>query len=73
MSDFTFYFNLGWQHIISWDAMDHILFIIGIAAIYLIQNWKQVLVLVTAFTIGHSITLALSVYDVIRFNEQWLG
>ena len=36
------------------------------------QNWKQVLVLVTAFTIGHSLTLALSVYDVIRFNEKWV-
>jgi hypothetical protein len=72
MSDFAFYFETGWHHIISWNAMDHILFIIALAAIYLAQNWKQVLVLVTAFTIGHSLTLALSVYDVIRFNEKWV-
>lgn len=68
MSDFTFYFGLGWQHIISWDAADHILFILALSAIYLINNWKQVLLLVTAFTIGHSLTLALSVYDIISVN-----
>lgn len=72
MSDFAFYFQTGWHHIISWNALDHILFIIALAAIYLAANWKQVLVLVTAFTIGHSLTLALSVYDVIRFDEKWV-
>ncbi|MBC7423643.1 MAG: HupE/UreJ family protein [Ferruginibacter sp.] len=72
MDDFGLYFKTGWQHIISWDALDHILFIVALAAIYLATNWKQVLVLVTAFTIGHSLTLALSVYDVIRLNGKWV-
>ena len=72
MDDFTFYFNLGWQHIINRDALDHLMFILALTAVYLIGNWKQVLVLVTAFTIGHSLTLALSTYDVIRFNEKWV-
>ena len=72
MDDIAFYFDTGWHHIISWTALDHILFIIALAAIYLLADWKQVLVLVTAFTIGHSLTLALSVNDVIRFNEKWV-
>ena len=72
MTDFAFYFATGWHHIISWNAADHILFIIALTAIYGLSNWKQVLVLVTAFTIGHSLTLALSVYDIIRFNEKWV-
>ena len=72
MTDFAFYFATGWHHIISWNALDHILFIIALPAVYLLLNWKQVLVLVTAFTIGHSLTLALSVYDIIRFNEKWV-
>jgi len=72
MNDFTLYFETGWHHIISWDALDHILFITALSAIYLLSNWKQVLVLVTAFTIGHSLTLALSLYDVIRFNGKWI-
>ena len=72
MSDFELYFNTGWHHIISWNALDHILFITALASIYLVNNWKQVLVLVTAFTIGHSLTLALSVYAVMRFDEKWV-
>lgn len=72
MQDFGFYFKIGWHHIISSDALDHQLFIAALAAIYLLKDWKQVLILVTAFTIGHSLTLALSVFDVIRFNSKWV-
>lgn len=72
MGDFSFYFTLGWEHIISWDALDHLLFIAALSAIYLIKDWKQVLILVTAFTIGHSLTLALSVLDIFRFPDKWV-
>ncbi len=72
MGDLGFYFEMGWHHIIAWDALDHLLFVLALSAIYLIGNWKQVLVLVTAFTIGHSLTLALSVYDIIRVNDKWV-
>ena len=72
MGDFGFYFGLGWEHIISADALDHQLFIAAIAAIYLLSDWKQVLILVTAFTIGHSLTLALSVMDIARFPTNWV-
>lgn len=72
MSDFSFYFGLGWEHIMSWDAMDHLLFIAALAVIYIIHDWKQVLILVTAFTLGHSLTLALSVLDIIRFSQTWV-
>lgn len=72
MNDLAFYFAEGWHHIISTDALDHQLFILALSAIYLLKDWKQVLVLVTAFTIGHSLTLALSVYDVFRINSNWV-
>ena len=72
MGDFWLYFTLGWEHIISRDALDHQLFIAALGAIYLIQDWKRVLVLVTAFTIGHSLTLALSVLDIVRFPSRWV-
>lgn len=65
MDEFGLYFQMGWQHIIAWDGYDHILFIMALSAIYLLQDWRKVLVLVTAFTIGHSITLALSVINVV--------
>lgn len=72
MQDFNFYLGLGWEHIISWDALDHLLFIAVLTAIYLFKDWKQLLILVTAFTIGHSLTLALSVLDIIRANSGWV-
>src|SRR5688572_17053269 len=70
MQDFIFYFGIGWDHIISREALDHILFIIALCAIYQLHDWKKVLILVTAFTIGHSLTLVLSVLDIIRFPDR---
>jgi len=72
MQDFIFYFKIGWTHILSWDATDHIYFIAALAIIYSFKDWKKVLVLVTAFTIGHAITLYLSALDVFRFSVQWV-
>ena len=72
MQDLGFYFKLGWDHIIAWDALDHLLFVLALSAIYLIGNWRQVLVLVTAFTIGHSLTLALSVYNIVSIADKWV-
>jgi len=72
LQDFVLYFKLGWHHIISVDALDHQLFILALVAIYTYKNLKQVLILVTAFTLGHSLTLLLSVLDMIRFNSKWV-
>ena len=72
MRDFIFYFKVGWAHILSSDATDHIYFITSLAIIYTFWDWKKVLVLVTAFTIGHAITLYLSALDLFRFNIEWV-
>ena len=72
LTDFLFYFKLGWSHIVSIDALDHQLFILALVAVYTSKNIKQVLILVTAFTIGHSLTLLLSVLDIIRFASAWI-
>lgn len=72
MDDFAFYFNLGWKHIIGADALDHQLFILALSAIYLVHDWKKILILVTAFTIGHSLTLVLSTYNVIKVDSDWV-
>ena len=70
MNDFWFYFKIGWEHIINKEALDHIFFIMALAAIYMLKDWRQVLVLVTAFTVGHSITLALSTLRLIEVNSN---
>jgi len=70
MSEFSVYFGLGLTHILDIKGLDHILFILALCAIYEVADWKRVLVLVTAFTIGHSVTLALATFEVINVNRQ---
>lgn len=72
MQDLLFYLKLGWEHIISLDALDHQLFVLALIAVYSFKDWKKILILITAFTIGHSITLALSILDVFRVSSHWV-
>lgn len=72
MKDFVFYLKLGWEHIISLDALDHQLFVLVLIAAYTAKDWKRILILVTAFTIGHSVTLALSILNVVRLPSDWV-
>jgi hypothetical protein len=67
---FLLYFELGWQHILDLGGYDHILFVSVLCGIYLLADWQKVVILVTAFTLGHSIALALSVLDIIRVNSD---
>ncbi len=69
-SIFTTFLTLGFEHISDIKAYDHILFLVALCAIYRLAEWKKVLLLVTAFTIGHSITLALAALDVISFSTK---
>jgi hypothetical protein len=67
MNQFELYFSLGKDHILDYvNGYDHILFVIALCALFQLRDWKQVLILVTAFTVGHSITLALATLNVIR-------
>ncbi|WP_339608090.1 HupE/UreJ family protein [uncultured Roseivirga sp.] len=70
MDQFKLYFQLGHEHILDIYGFDHILFVIALCAIYMAQDWKKVLILVTAFTIGHSITLALSTFELVNFRTD---
>jgi hypothetical protein len=72
MENFGFYFSWGWTHIISWDALDHLLFLLALTAMYTFQDRKKLLILITAFTIGHSLTLALSIAQIIQVNARWI-
>lgn len=72
MQDFSLFFPLGWEHIISWDALDHILFITALTVIFNVHQWRQLLILVSAFTMGHFITLWLTVAGHVTFPAQWV-
>lgn len=60
MSEFNTFLQLGLNHILDFEAYDHLLFIITLCAVYKLEEWRKILILVTAFTIGHSLTLVLS-------------
>jgi len=70
MSEFLTYLQLGFEHISDITAYDHILFIVALCAIYRLAQWRFVVVLVTAFTIGHSLTLALAAMQIIPINSK---
>jgi hypothetical protein len=70
MSTFNLYLQLGFQHIADVRGYDHILFLIALSAIYEFRQWKNVLILVTAFTIGHSVTLALATLQILIFSTD---
>lgn len=70
MSEFSIYFRLGLDHILDLNGYDHILFVVVLCALYQSTDWKKVLILITAFTVGHSITLALSTLRIVNFNAD---
>ena len=70
MTQFQSYFTLGYQHILDWQGYDHMIFLLALLAPINIQNWKKLLLLVSAFTIGHSISLALSTLNVVAANSD---
>lgn len=72
MSDFTIYLKLGFQHITDINGLDHILFILALCAIYKISEWRKIILLVTAFTIGHTVTLALATLNIIKLNSKFI-
>jgi hypothetical protein len=71
MGEFALYFGLGREHILDYaNGYDHILFVVALCALYVWRDWKKILILVTAFTIGHSITLALATLQLITIKVE---
>lgn len=70
MNSLSFYIKLGFEHISDFAGYDHMLFLVALCAIYRIQQWKSILILVTAFTIGHSVTLVLSSLDILIIQSN---
>ncbi len=70
MDDFIFYIQIGLNHVLDLKAYDHILFLIVLAVIFVFKDWKKILWMVTFFTIGHTLTLALSAYGVLQVKSD---
>lgn len=72
MNEFFIYLQLGYKHITDFYGYDHILFVVALCAIYRITDWQKILYLVTAFTIGHSVTLALAALKIIDYSTNFI-
>lgn len=70
MSPFETYIRLGFEHIADLDGADHMLFLLALIAVYSLRDWKKLLILVTAFTIGHSVTLALAALKIVAARSE---
>ncbi len=70
MNEFSLYLRMGYHHIASLGAWDHILFVAALTAAYGVHEWKRIAVLVTAFTLGHSTTLALATFNVVSASPR---
>ncbi|QSW87285.1 MULTISPECIES: HupE/UreJ family protein [Flavobacterium] len=68
MSQFWIYFQIGLKHVLDINAYDHVLFLIALTVPYTFKDWKRILLLVSVFTIGHTLALILSVFGIIAIK-----
>ena len=68
MSEFWIYFQIGLKHVLDIHAYDHVLFLIALAVPFSFADWKRVVLLVTLFTIGHTMALMLSVFEILTIK-----
>lgn len=68
MDDFWFNVKYGLNHVLDINGYDHVLFLMVLAVPYLFKDWKRVLLLVSLFTLGHTLSLVLAAYDVVKVN-----
>ncbi|GAB1397841.1 HupE/UreJ family protein [Saprospiraceae bacterium] len=70
MTDFQLWFTTGLEHILDPGGLDHVAFIIALTIMFPLRDWKQLLLQITAFTLGHSLTLALSVLQIVNIKQS---
>jgi hypothetical protein len=70
MSVFQTYLQLGFFHIFNLQAYDHLVFLLALCAPYVAADWRRVVALVTSFTVGHSVTLALATLGFVRYSPK---
>ena len=71
MNDWQIWFSTGMEHILDFNGYDHMMFVSLLVFTYPVKEWKKLFMLITAFTLGHSLTLALSVTDVVKLPQQY--
>ena len=72
MSDFWIYFETGLNHVLNIKSYDHVLFLMALSVPHSFKDWKKILLLLTVFTVGHTLALVLSVFEIVMIKAQWV-
>ena len=75
LQSFLKFLELGLYHVLNFDGYDHILFVIIVSVPFIFKDWKRLLILISVFTLGHTLSLILGVYDIVNLNvnvTEWL-
>ena len=72
MENFWFYFKLGFYHVLDPGGLDHFYFLIALTLPFMFNQWRRLLVWITIFTIGHTISLLTSHFKLILFDGKWV-
>lgn len=72
MEDLLFFIQHGFKHVLDLNGLDHVYFFIAIGVLFTIKDWKKALSFITLFTIGHTISFALAVYKIVKFNGEFI-
>jgi hypothetical protein len=70
LEDFWFNVQFGINHVLDFNGYDHVLFLIVLSVPYLFKDWKRVLILVSVFTLGHTVSLLLGAYNIVKINDK---
>lgn len=68
LDEFWFNVNYGINHVLDINAYDHVLFLIVLTVPYVFKDWKRVLILVSVFTLGHTLSLVLAAFSIVKVN-----
>jgi len=72
METFRFYFNLGFDHVLDIGGLDHLYFLVALSIPFAFKNWRRLLLWVSLFTLGHSMSLLVTDFEWLKIDGAWV-
>jgi hypothetical protein len=72
METFWFYFDLGFDHVLDVGGLDHFYFLVALSLPFAFKNWRRLLLWVSLFTLGHSLSLLVTHFEWLKIDAAWV-
>jgi hypothetical protein len=72
METFWFYFDLGFDHVLDIGGLDHFYFLVALSLPFTFKNWRRLLLWVSLFTLGHSLSLLVTHFEWLKIDAAWV-